>query len=119
MTSVLQACSDIMWPKGKYFNLYLRLWLGCKFSGKESFAEVKGKLMPKVSSIEDYIDYIFKIQQLNFLIKVHERNYKYVTVSFNMSLDCFDKLNQSTFFGFEQEELFCAVEKRLLKINIL
>ncbi len=71
--------------------------------------------MPKVSSIEDHIDYIFKIQQLKFFIVLHERNYKYVTVSFNMSLDCFDKLNQSTFFDFEQEELFCAVEKKAVE----
>ncbi len=41
MNSDSAACSQMLWPEGKYYNLYLRQWLKCKFSRKESFEEVK------------------------------------------------------------------------------
>ena len=109
---MVDACTHIMWPKGKYNNINLRQWLKCDFSGLERFEEVKGKLMPKVCSIVQYFDFILQIHQLNYFILVNERNQNYVTVSFNMSFDCFDKFNQSTYFDFEQEELCCDVENK-------
>jgi hypothetical protein len=112
ITSVVDACTHIMWPKGKYNNLNLRHWLKCDFIGMERFEDVKGKLMPKVCSVVDYFDFILQIHQLNYFILVNERNQKYVTVSFNMSFDCFDKFNQSTYFDFKQEELCCDVENK-------
>ncbi|MFY7880655.1 MAG: hypothetical protein ACOVR6_00005 [Fimbriimonas sp.] len=112
ITSVVDACTHIMWPKEKYNNINLRQWLKCDFSGLERFEEVKGKLKPKVCSIVQYFDFILQIHQLNYFILVNERNQNYVTVSFNMSFDCFDKFNQSTYFDFEQEELCCDVENK-------
>jgi hypothetical protein len=113
MTSVSQACSHMMWPEGNYCNLYLRQWLKCNFTGKETFEEVKMKLFPKVRLIADYFDFIWKVTPIKFFISIHENNSKYVTLSFNMTFETFDKFNQSTCLDVEREQFFCDVEKTI------
>ncbi len=60
--------------EGKYYNLSLRQLLKCNFSGKESFDEVKAKLVPKISLIGDNFDFICKVTQIKFFILILENN---------------------------------------------
>ena len=112
MKSVSAACSHMLSSETKSYNRYLRQWLNCEFSGKESFEEVQAKIVPKVTTIGDYIDFICKVTQLRTFLFVHENNHNYATVSFNMSFETFDKFNQSTNFDVEQEHVLCESEKR-------
>jgi len=74
-------------------NTYLRNWVGCSFSGDETFELVAQKLRVKFTRIGDYLNYILKLPQMNNLIHIKNGKYqKGIMISLQMSLDCFSRL---------------------------
>ena len=74
-------------------NTYLRNWVGCSFSGKETFEVVAHKLRVKFTRIDYYLNYVLKLPQMISLI--HMKNGKYqkrLMISLVISLDCFSRL---------------------------
>ncbi len=83
----------------------------CKFTGDETFEEVKLKLLPKVFVLSDYFEFIYKIPHMRSFLLLHEcEKARYFIVTFGMSFDCFKKFYTSNYVDLEQEEILDVLE---------
>ncbi len=69
--SVVYECYQARWIETADNNLYLYHWMSKKLTGSEMFQEVKDKLVPKVSNIGDYLEYVVCIPHMTVLLHIH------------------------------------------------
>jgi hypothetical protein len=83
-------------------------WLMCTLNGTESFREVCETMVPKLTSLQDYMVRLLTIPSMKSFIKVVQKSgsNKYL-ISLVMSLDCFLTYHKSTFCFIDPDLALC------------
>jgi len=89
-------------------NDALMRWLMCTLNGTETFKEVCELMVPKLTSLQDYMVRLLRIPSMKSFIKVVQKSgtNKYL-ISFVMSLDCFLTYHKSSFCYVDHELSLC------------